>query len=342
MSAKINREIRLKRRPTGLPGPDDFELVETPIPTTAHGQVLVRNIYMSVDPYMRGRMMDRQSYTPPFQIGETLSGGAVGQVVASNNNAAFKAGDYVSNFSGWREWFVTSGGELTKIDPQLAPIQAYLGAFGMPGLTAYAGLLKVAELKEGERVFVSAASGAVGSIVCQIAKNKGCTVVGSAGSDAKCDWLVKEARVDKAINYRTAGNLDDAVREALPSGIDVYFENVGGAHLNAALANMRPSGRIAVCGMIEQYNATTPPPGPSNFIMVIPLRLTIKGFIVSDYMSLTPDFLRDMSAWTKAGTMKWQETIKEGIEKAPEAFIGLFKGENAGKMLVRLGPDKVV
>lgn len=325
-----------------MPSLADFELAETPVPKPAAGQVLVRNIFMSVDPYMRGRMVDHESYVPPFQIGETLSGGAVGQVVESNGNSAFSRGDYVNNFSGWREWFVTGGGDLTKIDPNLAPIQAYLGTFGMPGLTAYAGLLKVAELKEGDRVFVSAASGAVGAVVCQIAKNKGCYVVGSAGSDAKCDWLIKEARVDKAINYRTAGDLDKAVREALPNGIDVYFENVGGAHLNAALGNMRPFGRIAVCGMIELYNATSLPPGPSNIIAVIPLRLSIKGFIVSDYMAMTPEFLRDMGTWAKAGKLKWTETILEGIERAPEAFIGLFKGDNFGKMLVRLAADSVV
>jgi NADPH-dependent curcumin reductase CurA len=341
MSTQKSREIRLKRRPQGMPGPDDFELAETAVPSPANGQVLVRNIYMSVDPYMRGRMVDRESYAPPFQIGEALSGGAVGQVVSSNGNDKFNVGDYVSNFSGWREWFVSAGNEFQKIDPTLAPLQSYLGTFGMPGMTAYAGLLKVAELKKDDRVFVSAASGAVGAIVCQIAKNKGCYVVGSAGSDEKCDWLIKEARVDKAINYKTAGNLDAAVRAAFPNGIDVYFENVGGAHLNAALGNMRPFGRIAVCGMIEQYNATALPPGPSNFIAVIPLRLTIKGFIVSDYMNLTPDFLRDMSGWAKEGKLKWQETIKDGIENAPAAFIGLFKGENFGKMLVRLGPDKV-
>jgi len=342
MPNAINHEIRLKRRPAGLPSPGDFELAETPVPSPAHGQVLVRNIYMSVDPYMRGRMVDRASYTPPFQIGETLTGGAVGQVVASNGNDAFKAGDYVSNFAGWREWFVSSGGDLMKVDPALAPIQAYLGTFGMPGLTAYVGLLKIAELKEGERVFVSAAGGAVGSVACQIAKNRGCTVVGSAGSDEKCDWLLKEARVDKVIPYKTCGSIDTALREAMPEGIDVYFDNVGGAHLNAALANMRPFGRIAVCGMIEQYNATSMPPGPSNIIMVIPLRLTIKGFIVSDYMKLTADFLREMAGWAKAGKMKWQETIRDGIENAPAAFIGLFSGENNGKMLVRLGPDSVV
>lgn len=342
MPEQKSREVRLKRRPQGMPSLADFELAETAVPSPGPGQVLVRNIYMSVDPYMRGRMVERESYVPPFQIGEALSGGAVGQVVASNGNSNFKPGDYVSNFSGWREWFVTGGGELQKIDPAMAPIQAFLGALGMPGLTAYAGLLKVGELKDGERVFVSAASGAVGAIVCQIAKNKGCYVVGSAGSDEKCDWLTKEARCDKAINYRKAGDLTAAVKAALPEGIDVYFENVGGAHLDAALANMRMHGRIPVCGMIEQYNATTPPPGPANIIMTIPMRLTIKGFIVSDFMNLTPDFLRDMSAWAKAGKMTWRETIYEGIEKAPEAFIGLFKGDNFGKALVKIGPDKAV
>jgi NADPH-dependent curcumin reductase CurA len=334
-----SREIRLKHRPAGLPSPADFELVETSVTEPGPGQVLVRNIFMSVDPYMRGRMTERASYVPPFQIGEALSGGAVGKITASNGNSRFAEGDYVSNFSGWREWFLSSGGDLQKIDPIMAPIQAYLGAFGMPGLTAYAGLLKIAELKDGERVFVSAASGAVGSVVCQIAKNKGCMVVGSAGSDEKCDWLVREARVDHAINYRSCGALDAAIRKAMPDGIDVYFENVGGEHLNAALANMRPSGRIAACGMIAQYNDTALPPGPPNIVMVIPLRLTVRGFIVSDHFNMMPDFIRDMATWAKAGKMKWRETILDGIEKAPEAFIGLFKGENFGKMLVRLAKE---
>ncbi len=333
-----NREIRLKSRPAGMPSAANFELVETSVPEPGPGEVLIRNVFMSVDPYMRGRMVDRASYVPPFQIGEALSGGAVGKVAASRN-PNFAEGDYVSNFSGWREWFVSSGGDLTKVDAKAVPAQAYLGTFGMPGLTAYAGLLKVGELKDGERVFVSAASGAVGAVVCQIARNKGCYVVGSAGSDEKCDWLVKEGGCNKAINYRTCGDLEAAVRKAFPEGIDVYFENVGGAHLDAALANMRPMGRVPVCGMIAQYNATELPPGPSNIIAVIPLRLTIRGFIVTDHMNLTPDFLRDMGAWTKAGKMRWRETILDGIERAPEAFLGLFKGENFGKMLVRLGPD---
>jgi len=288
---------------------------------------------------MRGRMVDRASYVPSFQVGESLSGGAVGKVVAVNGNPQFREGDYVLNFSGWREWFLSGGGELQKIDPALAPIQTYLGAFGMPGLTAYAGLLRVGQLKDGERVFVSAACGAVGAVVCQIAKAKGCFVVGSAGSDEKCAWLEREAGIDKAISYRSCGDLSAAIKNAMPEGIDVYFENVGGEHLNAALANMRLNGRIAVCGMIAQYNDTALPPGPSNIIMVIPLRLTIKGFIVTDHIDIMPDFMRDMATWTKAGKMKWRETIVDGIERAPEAFLGLFKGENFGKMLVRLAQE---
>ncbi len=284
-------------------------------------------------------MTDRASYVPPFQIGEALSGGAVGQVVESNN-PAWKKGDYVSNFSGWKEWFVSGGGEFQKVDPAIAPLQAYLGALGMPGLTAYAGLLNVGALKDGERVFVSAASGAVGAIVCQIAKAKGCYVVGSAGSDEKCDWLVKEGGCDKAINYKTAGKLEPAIRAAFPEGIDVYFDNVGGEHLNAALANMRMNGRIPVCGMIAQYNATDLPPGPKNIIAVIPMRIMIKGFIVSDYGSMAPQFMADMAKWIGAGKMKWQETIRDGVENAPQAFLGLFSGDNFGKMLVQRRTDK--
>lgn len=334
-----SREIRLKRRPTGTPVGEDFELVQTVVPDPGAGQILVHNIFMSVDPYMRGRMVDRPSYVPPFQVGAPLSGGAVGKVVAANGHPRFREGDYALNFSGWREWFLTSGDDLQKIDPDLAPVQAHLGAFGMPGLTAYGGLLRAGQLKGGERVFVSAASGAVGAVACQIAKNKGCFVVGSAGSDEKCAWLEGEAGIDKAINYRTAGDLSAALKKAMPDGIDVYFENVGGEHLNAALANMRLNGRIAVCGMIAQYNETAPPPGPANFVMVIPQRLTIKGFLVTDYIDMMPDFMRDMTAWTKAGKMKWRETIVDGIENAPEAFIGLFRGENFGKMLVRLARE---
>jgi NADPH-dependent curcumin reductase CurA len=340
VSNQKNREIRLKSRPLGLPTPENFELAETPVPTPAAGQVLVRNSYISVDPYMRGRMVDRKSYVPPFQIGEALQGHAVGQVVASNGNSAFKVGDYVQSMNGWREWFASSGADLQKFEPQAA-LQSYLGALGMPGMTAYAGLLRIAALKDGERVFVSAASGAVGSIVCQIAKAKGCYVVGSVGSDEKAQFL-KSVGVDQTINYKTCGDLNAAVTRAFPEGIDVYFENVGGAHLEAAINNMRQFGRIALCGMIDMYNATEPPPGPRNLAIAIGLGLTLRGFVVSSHYDMLPDFHRDMAKWAKEGKMKWRETVVDGVENSPKAFIGLFKGDNLGKMVVRVGPDKAV
>jgi len=345
MGTRKGAEIRLKSRPTGMPDPANFDLVTVDVPDPGPGQILVRNSYMTVDPYMRGRMMDRRSYVPPFQIGESLTGGAVGQVVAAGPGAHFQVGDHVLSMAGWREWFVASGPELMVQKIEQIPgvgIQSYLGALGMPGLTAYVGLLKIGELKDGERVFVSAASGAVGAIVCQIAKAKGCYVVGSAGSDEKCAHLKEDLGVDKIINYKTCGDLNAAVAAAFPEGIDVYFDNVGGSHLEAAIGNMRQFGRLAECGMIEQYNATEPPPGPRNLIMVVGLSLTMRGFIVSNHFDMMPDFMRDMATWIKAGKMTWRETIADGLAKAPEAFIGLFKGENFGKMLVRVGPDKAV
>jgi hypothetical protein len=334
-----NHEIRLKSRPVGLPTSDNFELAETAVPTPGAGQVLVRNSYISVDPYMRGRMVDRKSYVPPFQIGEALQGHAVGQVVASNSPAV-KVGDFVQSMNGWREWYVADGAAVQAFKPEV-PIQSYLGALGMPGMTAYAGLLRIGALKDGERVFVSAASGAVGSIVCQIAKAKGCTVVGSVGSDEKAAYL-KSLGVDQTINYKTCGDLNAAVTAAFPQGIDVYFENVGGAHLEAAINNMRPGGRIPLCGMIDMYNAVEPPPGPRNLAIAIGLGLTLRGFVVSSHYDMLADFHRDMAAWAKAGKMKWRETVVDGVANAPEAFLGLFKGDNVGKMVVRVGPDKAV
>jgi hypothetical protein len=340
MSNQKNHEIRLKSRPNGVPTPDNFEVAETDVPTPASGQILVRNSYISVDPYMRGRMVDRKSYAPPFKIGEALQGHAVGQVVASNGNDKLKVGDFVQSMNGWREWYVSAGADVQKFEPA-APIQSYLGALGMPGMTAYAGLLRIGALKDGERVFVSAASGAVGSVVCQIAKAKGCYVVGSVGSDEKAQYL-KSLGIDAAINYKSCGDLNAAVAKAFPEGIDVYFENVGGVHLEAALNNMRPNGRIPLCGMIDMYNATEPPPGPRNLAMAIGLGLTLRGFIVSNHYDLLADFHRDMAKWAKEGKMKWRETVVDGVENAPKAFIGLFKGDNLGKMVVRVGPDKAV
>lgn len=338
MTESLCREIRLARRPVGMPRETDFELTRVTTPEPGPGDVLVRNIYMSVDPYMRGRMIDRKSYLPPFRVGEPLTGGCVGQVVVSKSRA-FQAGDYVLGMEGWREYFISDGTVLTRIDPKVAPIRAYLGVLGMPGMTAYIGLLDIGRLKRGETVFVSAASGAVGAVTCQIAKIKGCRVVGSAGSTEKASWLMAEAGIDIAFNYKVA---DDLVRELgthCPSGIDVYFDNVGGIHLEAALEHMNPFGRIVSCGMISQYNATTPQPGPGNLVLVIVKRLELKGFIVSDHLDRLPEFFADMNLWVGQGRMKWKETIVEGIENAPKAFIGLFSGQNFGKMLVRVGED---
>jgi NADPH-dependent curcumin reductase CurA len=341
MSNLVSKEIRLKSRPEGAPVAANFELATANVGQPGDGEALVRNIWMSVDPYMRGRMMDRQSYVPPFQIGEALQGGAIGQVVESKS-PKLKTGDYVQSMFGWREYALAGADAFQKVDPALGPIEAYLGTLGMPGMTAYAGLIKIGELKNGETVFVSAASGAVGQVVCQLAKARGCYVVGSAGSDDKCRWLEKEAGIDKAINYKTCGDLNAAVGAAFPKGIDVYFENVGGAHLEAAINHMKPFGRLALCGMISQYNDTAPKPGPSNLIMAVGKSLKLQGFIVSNHFDLMPDFFKEIAPLIKSGKMKWQETVENGIENAPKAFISLFSGGNTGKMLVKIGPDKAV
>ena len=283
-------------------------------------------------------MNDRKSYAPPFQIGQPLEGGCVGQVVESRNEK-FAPGDCVMSMLGWREYAVSDGAGLTKVDPDLLPIQTYLGTAGMTGMTAYVGLLDIGKPKEGETVFVSAASGAVGSIVCQIAKLKGCRVVGSAGSDEKAAWLQSEAGVDAVFNYKKVDDLIDEVGKHCPGGIDVYFENVGGMHLVAALEHMNTFGRLVMCGMISTYNAADPVPGPPNLSYAISKQLTLQGFIVSDHMHKIPQFRTDMAAWIGEGGIKWKETVLDGIENAPAAFMGLFKGENFGKMLVKLGAD---
>ncbi|HEX7775385.1 MAG TPA: NADP-dependent oxidoreductase [Parvibaculum sp.] len=341
MSNIVSKEFRLKSRPEGLPTAANFELATRNISQPDDGQALVRNIWMSVDPYMRGRMVDRESYVPPFQIGEAMGGGAVGQVIASRS-ATLQVGDYVQSMFGWREYEVAKAEEFQKIDPSLGPIETYLGTLGMPGMTAYIGLFRIGELKDGDAVFVSAASGAVGQVVCQLAKAHGAYVVGSAGSDDKCHWLEKEAGIDKAINYKTCGDLDAAVGKAFPKGIDVYFDNVGGAHLEAAINHMNTFGRIALCGMIEQYNDTAPRPGPSNLTFAIMKSLKLQGFIVSNHFDVMPAFYAEMGKLIKAGKMKWQETVEDGIENAPKAFLKLFSGGNTGKMLVKIGPDKAV
>lgn len=334
-----SREVRLKQRPRGIPDIDDFEIVEVMLPAPQINQVLVRNIYMSVDPYMRNRMGETKSYLPSFQVDKPMLGGCVGEIVDSKNEH-FQKGDYVLGFRGWREYYISSGKGLTTLDPSIAPIQSYLGVLGMPGLTAYVGLLDIGGLKEGETVFVSAAAGAVGSLVCQIAKIKGCRVVASAGTNEKVEWLMEEAKVDAAFNYKEVEKLRLTLGEHCPDGIDLYFENVGGEHLEAAIFHMNTFGRIVVCGMISMYNNLAPEAGPRNLPMITTKRLLIKGFLVSDHYDREPMFLDDMREWIAAGAIIWRETIVEGIENAPRAFLGLFKGENIGKMLVQVGSHK--
>jgi len=329
-----SREIRLKSRPVGLPTADNFELATVTLPDPGPGEVQVRNTWMTVDPYMRGRMNDVKSYSPPFQLGEAMQGGAVGEVVASND-PALKPGDLVQSFFGWREAFNAPAAMVQKVETFGLPPQAFLGVAGMPGLTAYAGLLRVAALKDGDVVFVSAAAGAVGSVVCQIAKLKGHKVIGSAGGPEKTAFLRDELKVDVAIDYK-AEPIMPALERAAPQGIDVYFENVGGEHLEAALNSARPFGRFALCGMISMYNATKPPAGPANIIQAVGKQLRLEGFIVSSHADLQPAFHKDLAAWHAAGKLKWRETVMEGIGKAPDAFLALFSGGNFGKMLVKL------
>ena len=329
-----SREVRLAMRPVGFPRDSDFELAEVTVPDAGAGEVLVRNLWMSVDPYMRGRMNDVKSYTPPFALGEAMQGGAIGRVEASNN-PQFKVGDHVQHGLGWREYFVSDGRGLGVIDTTIATPEAYLSVLGGTGFTAYVGLLDFGEPKSGETVFVSAAAGAVGSIVGQIARIKGCRAVGSAGSDEKVSLLTNELGFDAAFNYKTS-DLEEALGKTCPDGIDVYFENVGGDHLQAALNHMNSFGRISACGMISQYNNSEPMPGPNNLSTIVRQRLTIRGFILSDHAVRRPAFIADMSQWLREGKVKSEETVVQGIENAAGAFMGLLRGENTGKMLVKL------
>jgi NADPH-dependent curcumin reductase CurA len=337
---KVSKEISLTEYPYGMPTENNFKLVQVHIPEpTKEGEFLVRNIWMSVDPYMRGRMREgSNSYIPPFKLGQPLEGACVGQIITSNNNQ-FTVGEYVLGMLGWREYWLSNGSDVIKVNPNIAPIQSFLGTFGMTGLTAYVGLLKIGELKEGDTVFVSAASGAVGSVACQIAKTKGCHVIGSAGSEEKVKWLVDQAGIDNAFNYKEVNDISEHLRKICLDKIDIYFDNVGGKHLEAALDNMKTFGRIVLCGMISQYNSSSPLPGPSNLMLAITNRLKLQGFIVRDHYNMLNEFHAAMAKWIGQGNIKWKETVSEGIENAPKAFLGLFKGENFGKMLVKIGPD---
>jgi NADPH-dependent curcumin reductase CurA len=334
--SRTSRQINLAARPNGAPVAGDFELVEVDVASPADGEVVVANRFMSVDPYMRGRMNDVKSYTPPFQLGAVLAGGAVGEVIESKS-PDLAVGDFVVHGLGWREIAVVPAAETqpaTAVDG--VPLSANLGVLGMPGLTAYAGLLEVASFAEGDAVFVSGAAGAVGSVVGQIAKLKGASqVVGSAGSDEKVSFLTDTLGFDAAFNYKS-GSVTRQLLGAAPDGIDVYFDNVGGDHLQAALHALKPNGRVALCGAISVYNNTEPAPGPNNLAMAIGKQLTMRGFIVSSYNSLREQFVTEVGGWLADGSLRNDETVVEGIENAPDAFIGLLAGANTGKMVVSI------
>jgi NADPH-dependent curcumin reductase CurA len=332
----VSREIRLVARPQGFPGEDLFELAEMPIPDPGEGQLLVRNSYFSVDPYMRPRMNDVRSYVAPFTLGEAMTGGAVGRVAASRN-PAFREGDWVLHQLGWREWALSDGSGMRKVDLEGAPISTSLGILGMPGFTAYYGLFELGEPKPGETVFVSGAAGAVGSAAGQMAKIAGCRVLGCAGSAEKVAWL-QELGFDHAFDYRQS-TLRDAVAQAAPDDLDIYFDNVGGDQLEAAIGALRKRGRVVACGSISRYNDVEAAPGPRNMFMVVPKRLRIQGYIISDHYERFPEFLERAREWVREGRLRYRETVVEGIENAPKAFLGLLRGENIGKMLVKVGPE---
>jgi NADPH-dependent curcumin reductase len=332
----MTRQVLLRRRPVGRPSPDDFEIVTVPLPSLADGDVLRRTIYLSLDPYMRGRMSDAPSYATPVALGQPMVGHTVSEVIESKN-PGFTRGDIVAGYDGWREHGVSKGGDLRKLDPHAAPISTAIGVLGMPGMTAYVGLLDIGQPQSGETVVVSAASGAVGSVVGQIARIKGCRAVGIAGSKEKCDYVVNELGFDACVSYK-ASDFPAALRAACPSGIDVYFENVGGDVLAAVLKLLNQSARIPLCGLISDYNAPQLPPGP-NLRPLLNKRALIKGFIVSDHADRAAAFQRDCSGWLREGKIRYREDIVDGFDAAPTAFLRLFDGQNFGKLIVRMSND---
>ncbi|WP_017571433.1 NADP-dependent oxidoreductase [Nocardiopsis halotolerans] len=330
-----SREVHLVARPVGEPEPTDFSLEQVTVEDPGPGQVLVRNDWMSVDPYMRGRMNDVKSYVPPYQLGQPMDGGAVGVVTASGSDDV-PVGTTVLHSAGWREYALLPADAVRAVDVSQAPAEAYLGVLGMVGLTAYAGLTEIAPVREGDVVFVSGAAGAVGSAAGQIARQLGASrVVGSAGGPEKKRRLLEDFGFDAAIDYREGG-LEEQLAEAAPEGIDVYFDNVGGDHLRAAIAAMRDHGRIALCGAVSQYNAAEPVPGPDNLFLAVGKRLTLRGFIVGDHGHLMKEYAERASGWIVDGRLRTEETVVEGIDNAVRAFLGMMRGANTGKMLVRL------
>jgi len=328
-----NKRVVLASRPTGWVTEANFRIESAPLPQPKDGEVVVKNLWLSLDPYMRGRMNDVKSYAAKQELDQVMVGQTVGQIVESRSDK-FKQGEHVLTPLGWQQYGVSDGKGLNKVDVSRVPAQAYLGVLGMPGVTAWVGLLDICQPKEGETVVVSAASGAVGSVVGQIAKIKGCRAVGIAGGKTKCDYVLKELGFDACVDYK-AGRLNDDLKAALPKGVDCYFENVGGEILDMVLRRMNAFSRIAVCGLISQYNATDPY-GVKTFQSILTNRIKVQGFIVSDRMELWPKALADLSGWVATGKIKYRETVTQGLENAPRAFIGLLKGENFGKQLVKL------
>jgi NADPH-dependent curcumin reductase len=333
MAGNVNRQILLKSRPEGPPSLDNFESTEGQIPEPGEGEVLMRTLYLSLDPYMRGRMSAAQSYAKPAAVGQAMVGGTVGEIVKSRN-PKFSAGDIVVGYGGWQEYALSSGAGLRKLDPAAAPVSTALGVLGMPGMTAYVGLLEIGQPKPGETVVVAAASGAVGSVVGQIAKIKGCRAVGIAGGAEKCRFVEQELGFDACVDHRVP-DFAQQLAAACPKGIDVYFENVGGTVQHTVWPLLNDFARVPVCGLIAQYSATSAMPGP-DMVSVLRKRLLLRGFIVSDFAAKHGDFLREASEWVRTGRLKYREDIVDGLERAPASFLGLLQGKNFGKMLVRV------
>jgi len=331
----VNRQITLASRPLGLPRVSDFQLTYSPMPSPGAGEVLVRSIYLSLDPYMRGRMSEADSYAPPMAIGEVMTGGVVARVVESLD-PGLCAGDAVEGMLGWQEYAVVPGSALRKIDPRQAPISTALGVLGMPGLTAYFGLLDICDPQRGETVVVSGAAGAVGMVVGQLARIRGCRVVGIAGSDAKSAWLLDELGFDAAINHRSNGDLGEALERACPDGIDVYFDNVGGVVTDTVVQRINDHARISACGQISQYNLKQPELGPRWLGQLILRQARAEGFLIFSYAERFPEGLERLANWLKRGDLRYREDVAQGLEAAPQAFIGMLQGRNQGKQLVQL------
>jgi NADPH-dependent curcumin reductase CurA len=331
----MNRQITLAARPAGYPKESDFNLVQAHVPVPGSGEMLIRIIYLSLDPYMRGMMDDRKSYVPSLQIGDLMPGGTVGKVLQSNH-PGFVKGDIVEGRLGWREYAVSDGQELRKVNPQIAPVSTALGVLGMPGLTAYFGLLEIAKPQPGETVVISAAAGAVGSVVGQIAKIKGCRVVGIAGSDTKINYLVGELGFDAAFNYKSVENYFEVLHEICPDGIDVYFDNVGGAITDAVFRLLKPRARVSVCGQISLYNLERPEAGPRLLPYLLVKQARAEGFLIFQFADRYSEALQQLTEWLQAGRLKYREDIVDGLENAPRAFIGMLHGRNLGKQLIKL------